>query len=326
MGKRQASSLESYDNDEVHGSKRRHTHAIPHTTPWTSSEISGLPPLPKIHDAELEKTVFRHPGLSEFGPSYERLEWLGDAYLELISTSLIFQTFQSTPSGRCSQIREQLVRNTNLSGYFREYGLDAKAQLPADVHTFHGRGKSNDKDIIKIQADMFEAYVAAAIISDPVNGMTNTVSWLKALFGRTIKHQIVAYEKTQMTTRQIQTTLASESGVDADDAKKTVKNLNAKDQLRAEIGAKGVDIRYEDMPGPRKDKHSGLPLFTVGVYLDGWGEQDKLLGYGTALGKKEAGQKAAMRAMENKKLIKVYQAKKAAFKEDQKLDPDGLCS
>jgi ribonuclease-3 len=283
-------------------------------TPWVASEIpSSLPPIPKILDKELEDTVFRHPGLGDSRPNYERLEWLGDAYLELMASSLIYQTFDSTPSGRCSQLREILIRNTTLAQYFRDYGLDSKAQLPYDVKRdiSSGRGKSKDKDIIKVQADMFEAYTAAAIISDPENGMANTAAWLKLLWSMTIKDHILRNEKNRVTSTQ-----------PVPDGLATNPNLSAKDILLREIGAKGILIRYEDMPGIGKDRDHGLPLYTIGVFLDGWGERNKLLATGTALKKKEAAQKAAQQALENKKLIKTYKAKKDAFIEARKAAED----
>ncbi|KAG5915055.1 hypothetical protein E4U42_000167 [Claviceps africana] len=314
MSKRQASSL---DSEDEHCSKRmslarnietdeaKHKLSGPNVSllmpallkikPWVSSEIAAtLPPIPKILDAELEQTVFRHPGISKLGDSYETLEWLGDALLELISSVLISRTFR-IPAGELSQLRELVVRNRNLAVYFREYGLEAKAQLPPDAHQFR-----KDKDFTKIHADMFEAYVAAAIISDPENGLHNTASWLSGLFGRTLKEQILKNERRA-------------KGSVAEPTTQTVQ-LSPKDQLRSQIGAKGIQLRYEDMPGPAKDKNSGLPLFTVGVYLDGWGETNKLLGWGTARGKKEAGQKAATVALENKKLMKCYQRQKEAAK------------
>ncbi|KAF5137434.1 Ribonuclease 3 [Metarhizium anisopliae] len=282
-------------------------------TPWLPSDIpSSLPCIPKILDPELEATVFLHPGLSDPLRGYERLEWLGDAYLELIASSLIYQTFTSTPVGRCSQLREILIRNKTLAQYFREYGLESKAQLPGDLKKdiSRGRGSSSDKDIIKTQADMFEAYVAAAIISDPENGMANTASWLKSLWARTIKDQIVANDKKRKMATQPNST---EQGSTKDISSHS--NLSAKEKLRIEIGVKGVLVRYEDMPRMGRDRDLGLPLYTVGAYLDGWGERNKLLGTGTALGKKEAAQKAAQQALENKKLLKPYVAKKAAFME-----------
>ena len=42
---------------------------------------------------------------------------------------------------------------------------------------------------------------------------------------------------------------------------------------------------------------------------------NKVLGTGTALQKKEAGHKAAAQALENKKLMRVYETKKKAFQE-----------
>lgn len=327
----------SHSDENSHGGKRHQTERLsdshhvhdqlePNTmrlampsmysiTRWLSSEISSsLPPIPKILDQKLEETVFRHPAFRQLGPSYERLEWLGDAYLELIASGLIHQTFTSTAAGRCSQLRELLIRNSNLAQYFRDYGLQSKAQLPPEIQkaTSHGRGRSKDKDLVKTQGDMFEAYVAAAIISDPENGMANTVSWLKTLFGRTIKDQIVQNEEALKDPVGGANLMTHHTYLAAADQG---SKMTARDQLQDEIGSKGVKIRYEDIPGNAKEKNLRLPLFTVGVYLDGWGERNKLLGTGTALAKKEAAQKAAAVALANKKLLKTYKEKKRIFVE-----------
>ncbi|KAL6860308.1 hypothetical protein ACO1O0_004335 [Amphichorda felina] len=219
------------------------------------------------------------------------------------------------PSGRCSQIREQLVRNITLAGYFREYSLMSKAQLPQEIfrNSSVGRGRSSDKDLVKTQADMFEAYVAAVIVSDPENGLSNCVNWLKGLWSRTIQDQIVKAER-DAPAKQAQETSATS----------TTRAITPREQLASLIAVKGVLIQYKDMPGKEKrDKNLKLELFTVGVYLTGWGENDLLLGWGTALGKKEASQKAATRALENKKLMKLYAGKKQAFLEAQRVAQGG---
>ncbi|PHH65186.1 hypothetical protein CDD81_3317 [Ophiocordyceps australis] len=281
-------------------------------TPWTSADISvELPPLPEVLDPAIEKIAFTRPGHGNgHEEHYERLEWLGDAYLELIASSLIFQTFQQTPSGRCSQIRELLIKNTTLASYFGMYGMDSRARLPVDFSKDRplDRGRSSDKGPLKTKSDMFEAYVAAVIVSDPDNGLARAVSWLKALWARTIKDRILENERA--AKRLAHVAIGTTSDTVAANSK-----LNSKDQIRAAIGAKGVQIRYEDIPGNNTDKQLGLPLYTVGVYLDGWGENNKLLGTGTALQKKEAGHKAAAMALANKKMIKVYVDKKKAFQE-----------
>ena len=308
-----------------YGSQMDHPFGVPWTllsTPWTSSEISAeLPPLPEVLDPELESTAFTHPGAPRLGESYERLEWHGDAYLEFAATRLIGVTFPQTSAGRSSQLRELLIRNTTLANYFRQYGMASRAKLPADFsHRGLGRGRSADKDLLKTQADMFEAFFAAIIHSDPSHGWANAIAWIRALWGQTIRDEIL---KNERAVNKSMPTLAS-SHVEAADPPlegngdleaKVDSDVHPKDKLRATIGAKGIAIRYEDIPGNKMDKVSGLPMYVVGVYLDGWGEQNKLLGTGTDLKKKEAGRKAAEMALANRKLMKMYETKKISFKE-----------
>lgn len=317
LGKRRRSNSDSRDGSPCRDEGARALEAnsnsglpIPSfyiVTPWLAHEISSqLPPLPGLH-ASLEREVFTHPGLGK--PNYERLEWLGDSYIEQIATCLISQTFVSLPSGRCSQIREQLVRNKTLAKYFRDYGMSSRARLPSGLRdrTELGRGSSRDKDLLKTQGDMFEAYVAGVVLSDPRNGLKNASEWLKALWGSTISDQIKKAEKDRDSVYP-----ATSVGGHAEAGQGTAQ-LPPKERLAQAIYVKGVRLRYEDLPCHRKDANLGLPLYSVGAYLDGWGETGKLLGRGTALGKKEAGHKAAAAALENKQLLRPYISKKAAF-------------
>jgi ribonuclease-3 len=280
-------------------------------TPWTSSDIPReLPPLPPIAKPELETAVFRHPGIGH-GPNYEILEWFGDAALETISTDLVMQTFENhLPVGRLSQIREQLVRNITLAEYYRQYGFHKRTHLPTDMGTMEQlmRTKPRDRDVIKIQGDVFEAYVGAIIRADPVNGRANAAAWLKALWGRTIKDQIKQVERADTSASKTQVDQPAEG-----DTRPPKKEPTPKERLAQILVVKGIKIRYEDMPCNKKDKNLGLPLYAMGVYLDGWGETNKLLGVGTALKKTEAGAKAASAALENRKLMKLLGDKKKAF-------------
>lgn len=271
-------------------------------TPWTSSEIQQeWPSLPPVLDPKLAEEVFTHPGLGQTY-NYERLEWLGDAYLELIASSLIHQTFTQLRSGACSQLRERLIRNITLAEYFRHYDMPRRAKLPENFGDNRGvgRGRSKDKDLLKTQADMFEAYVAAVILSDPQQGLTKVVEWLKALWGRTIKEDI---QKAEAARKRSEAQSTETGGTDA----------SAKQRLSVKIVTKGVTIDYKDLPGEKKDKNLGLPLYTVGAYLTGYGEVGRLLAVGTALSKKDAGRKAAETALQNKRLIQAYEEKKKQY-------------
>ncbi|KAK3191332.1 hypothetical protein K4F52_002542 [Lecanicillium sp. MT-2017a] len=269
-----------------------------------SSDVSRtLPPLPPVKDPKLEAAAFTHKGSDPFN-HYERLEWVGDAYLELIATLFLDKTFAKLSSGRLSQMRERLIRNTQLAEYFREYKMHSRAKLPTDLaaRTDLGRGSSRDKDLLKTQGDMFEAYVAAVILSDTVHGLGTAVRWLKALWARTLQDDIKKNESDKGDA-------PNHSGHDT----KRPTTKTPKEELAALIVVKGILIRYETMECSKKDKHHNLPLFAVGAYLDGWGETHRLLGIGTALNVKEAGQKAASAAIQNKKLLSQYEAKKASF-------------
>ncbi|KAL5612124.1 hypothetical protein BROUX41_000331 [Berkeleyomyces rouxiae] len=275
------------------------------TTAWTSEDIHpDLPPLPAV-DEELKSAAFTHSAFSNNGKllSYERLEWVGDAYLYVLSSAFIFQTFGSLPTGRCAQMRESLVKNTTLAGYFRQYDLGKLARVPPERHRATlAHVPDSDKDTVKVQGDMFEAFVAAVVLSSPEDGVARVSQWLKLLWARTLDKQVRDAERSATGTG------AQELGDGGADAK-----LGAKTRLANHIQVPGVVLEYKDMNCKKKDKISNLPLYSVGLFLTGWGEKEKMIGMATALSKKEAGQKAALQALDSNKLMKQYHAKKRAF-------------
>lgn len=272
---------------------------IPSISKWTSSSISkSFPPLPEVLDPALETAALTHSGMRKNAsdPSYERLEWIGDAYLELISSELIFNTFTTLEEGRCSQYREMLIRNSTLGKFSVHYGLDKRANFPAEFG-LGGRPngtKATEKQQAKALGDIFEAYVGAIVRSDPKNGFNRASEWLKALWGPVLERQIREEEKNAANAKD--------------------KEISPKTRLEQMVGAPGVKFEYRDLPSNgKRDRDTKQQLYFVGCFLHGWGETGLQLGYGSALGKKEAGQKAAQMALDNKKLIKKYADKKKAF-------------
>lgn len=294
--------------------------SIPATliTPWTVSSIpKDLPPLPPILDKTLETACFTHSnagGGKITDLNYEQLEWVGDAYLELTATLLISQTFPAFTPGQASQVRERLVKNAQLSQYARSYNFDKRANLGPNF-----RVKAND--MTKIFGDMFEAYVAAVILSDLENGISKAVEWLKGLWGSTIAKDIAAEERQEFHYRNPMWHLGGTENIET--TQPHAPPLSPKDQLQKAIGVKGVRIYYDDL-SQTTDRISKLPLFTVGCFLDGWGEKGKQLGHGSALGKKEAGAKAAQMALQSKKMLRIYIEKKRLHDEQMELEKRAL--
>jgi ribonuclease III len=282
---------------------------MPHVTRYTSSDIDEKPPLLPVLDPALEKRSLTYPGgheRTEAGQDYERLEWLGDAYIHIISTLLIYQTFPTHPPGRMSQLRELLLRNSTLAQFTLQYELDKRASIPQEFKAGGREGGSQAKEKArqKVNGDLFEAYFAATIESDPQNGVTKACDWIKALWRPFIAHHIKSEEAR------------ARRDLEGQAEGKAYSLEDAKNNLHSAIGASGVKIRYEEMPSRRKrDKDNPkLKLYTIGVYLDGWGEHNKLLAQGSALSKVQAGLKAAQSVLDNKKLIGPYIRKKEALR------------
>jgi len=222
-----------------------------------------------------------------------------------------------------------LLLNTPLN-----YNFEKLAVLPKDL--LNGRSVK-DSELTKIFGDMFEAYVAAIILSDPVNGVDTATTWLKQLWSKTLEDEIRRAEREReheprvvSMARNIVNIWRSrqdiKDNIEADfsigEYSKTLKT--PKEQLRILIGSKGVKIAYKDAAPESKSKDTKMPIFTVGCYLDGWGEKDKQIGFGRAPGKREAGEKAAQMALDNKKLMKGFVEKKKVFDKQMEAEKEAL--
>lgn len=279
-------------------------------TPWASSCIpSKLPTLPAVFDPTLEVAAFTHHGYGTGNVSalsYERLEWIGDAYIYATSTLLISQTFPALLPGKCSQLREQLVKNVTLADYARKYGFEKRAKLPPHLS---GDSQYGMKDQDKIMGDIFEAYVAAVVLSDPENGVSRASEWLKSLWAMTLSKEI---KQEDRNVNKLDSPLWRLRGAvgDVETRAVTAVELNAKEKLQMALSSKVSKLSYKDLGPPKKDPNNKLAVFTVGVFLTGWGEFDKQIGFGSAISKKEAGMKAADMALKNKSTMCKYLEKK----------------
>lgn len=269
------------------------------------NSTTPVPELPLIKDECLKRVVFIHQSvvdplqkasLSE--TSYDRLELLGDAYIEVLSTKLIWERFRTLPAGRISQIREILVRNETLAEFATLYEFDKSLKAGRDV-------LRHPKRLIKIKGDIFEAYVAAVILSDPTHGLQAVEKWLSQLW----LPRLMSLQADKSFESKIAP--STDQGGDA-----SQKSVPYKEQLQKRIVSKGIRLKYKDEKPRVQEKN--LVTFFVGVYLTGWGYEDKHLGSGSGANKAEAGGDAAKKALENKPLIDQLRAIKVAFDEENK--------
>src|SRR5687768_16564008 len=84
----------------------------------------------------------------------ERLEFLGDAVLELVVTEHLYQNYQE-PEGVLTNWRSALVKTDTLSTTAQELGIDQHIKLS------RGETKGGDRAKRQIMANTFEAVIGA---------------------------------------------------------------------------------------------------------------------------------------------------------------------
>lgn len=88
----------------------------------------------------------------------ERLEFLGDAVLELVSSEFLYQNYPKDHEGELSKLRASLVCEPTLSYCSDEFGLDAFLRLS------HGEEKTGGRKRKSIKSDALEAVIGAIFL------------------------------------------------------------------------------------------------------------------------------------------------------------------
>ncbi|WP_233558318.1 ribonuclease III [Tessaracoccus sp. OH4464_COT-324] len=97
-------------------------------------------------------------------PSNERLEFLGDAVLEIVVTDHIYRTYPELSEGELAKLRASVVSAVALAGIARRLGIGPMIKL--------GRGEiaTNGADKKSILADTTEAIIGAIYLSSSMAG------------------------------------------------------------------------------------------------------------------------------------------------------------
>lgn len=103
--------------------------------------------------------------------SNERLEFLGDAVLELIVSQHLYHSFPKDEEGKLSQNRSQIVQTRSLALAAKRLGLDRQIILSK------GEAKSGGRQNESILADCFEAVIGAVYLT---KGFTSAVKFIES--------------------------------------------------------------------------------------------------------------------------------------------------
>lgn len=259
-----------------------------------------LPSLPTI-EPSLEVQVFTHASVYESKAkakgitstddlTYERLEFIGDAYLEVMATRLIAHRLPHLDVPSQAHFREQLVRNDTLAKFSNDYGLIDRMK-----HASHFKPGQASKVWNKITADVFEAYVAAVVLSDPVAGFLTAEKWMNQLWAE----QMLAYREPIL-----------------------IENANAQNELNNLIHLNHIKLTYTEEK-PMEMTALGVQQYYQGVYLTGWGYENEWLGSGMGRNKSQAAVNAAHDALTRKSIaLETAIKKKKDFMAQQQVERD----
>ena len=216
--------------------------------------------------------------------SYDRLEFLGDAYIQVISSRVLYTRFPHFPSNKLSTARQTLVRNSTLAKFSLQYQFDQRTKATKGMKI---------KEEPKILGDVFEAYTASVVLGDPENGFRAAEAWLSALWEPLLK-QIEQAEQKPMSA------------------------ANSKEALRKMIMSPGVKIDYVEERPSEMLKNKGETEYYFGCYVSGWGYLKKHIGSGTGYSKVAAGNNAALDAIENEAALQDMVKQKSVFDEKRR--------
>ena len=110
----------------------------------------------QFHNKLLLKQALTHSSyaneqkINKFG-DYERLEFLGDAVLELVSSDYIYQQNPDMTEGKMTKLRSSIVCEPALAFCAREMGLEEYILLGKGEEATGGRGRDS------IISDVMEA-------------------------------------------------------------------------------------------------------------------------------------------------------------------------
>lgn len=131
----------------------------------------------RFADRSLLATALAHPSYAhevDGSRGNERLEFLGDAVLDLAVAQLLYATHPTWREGDLTRARAELVNTRSLARCARDLGIGARIRLGRTER----RSGGSEKD--RILANVFEALVAALYLDA---GLAPVTSLARRLFG-----------------------------------------------------------------------------------------------------------------------------------------------
>lgn len=126
---------------------------------------------------------------------YERLEFLGDAVLELVSSEFLFQEHQQMPEGKLTRMRASIVCEQALAYCAKQFGLEAYILLGVGEERTGGRTKDS------IVSDVMEAIIGAIYLD---SGMEPAANFIHRFVLSDLEHKKLFYDAKTILQEVVQ--------------------------------------------------------------------------------------------------------------------------
>ena len=138
----------------------------------------------RFRDCKLLETALTHPsfGGDHHVPHYQRLEFLGDAVLELAVSRYLYFELPEVDEGKLTRIRAALVREESLNRAARRIGLGEFIRLSVGEERSGGREKPS------ILSDVMEAVLAAVYLDA---GFDEAVRIIGMVLGEELRPEVL---------------------------------------------------------------------------------------------------------------------------------------
>lgn len=126
---------------------------------------------------------------------YERLEFLGDAVLELISSDYIYRGNPDMPEGKMTKYRSSIVCEPALAFCARQIGLEQYIFLGKGEEATGGRGRDS------IISDVMEALIGAIYVD---SGMDEAKAYIHRFILSDLEHKQLFYDAKTILQEEVQ--------------------------------------------------------------------------------------------------------------------------
>ena len=125
----------------------------------------------------------------------ERLEFLGDAVLEVISSEFLFKEYPEMPEGDLTKLRASIVCEPTLAWWARDLNLGEYLLLGKGEERTGGRGRDS------IVSDAMEAFIGAIYLD---GGFANAKEFIDRFIMKDIEHKKLFYDSKTILQEIVQ--------------------------------------------------------------------------------------------------------------------------